>query len=152
MNLHMNLAPTSVAALHEVLQKIVRLYSGEEDQLVTTDFYFMPVRENGTLFVFNDNDEEIAQVAIPEWADYADEAFYDAVGADLTAAIQEVNAEGDLERLAVWMPYSFVLVDGERETIADLLLVDDDTLLVTDSLLQGLDEELNSFLEKLMSE
>lgn len=148
----MNLAPTSVAALHEVLQKIVRLYSGEEDQLVTTDFYFMPVRENGTLFVFNDNDEEIAQVAIPEWADYADEAFYDAVGADLTAAIQEVNAEGDLERLAVWMPYSFVLVDGERETIADLLLVDDDTLLVTDSLLQGLDEELNSFLEKLMSE
>lgn len=152
MNLHMNLAPTSVAALHEVLQKIVRLYSGEEDQLVTTDFYFMPVRENGTLFVFNDNDEEIAQLAIPEWADYADEAFYDAVGADLTAAIQEVNAEGDLERLAVWMPYSFVLVDGERETIADLLLVDDDTLLVTDSLLQGLDEELNSFLEKLMSE
>ena len=148
----MNLAPTSVAALHEVLQKIVRLYSGEEDQLVTTDFYFMPVRENGTLFVFNDNDEEIAQVTIPEWADYAVEAFYDAVGADLTAAIQEVNAEGDLERLAVWMPYSFVLVDGERETIADLLLVDDDTLLVTDSLLQGLDEELNSFLEKLMSE
>lgn len=148
----MNLAPTSVAALHEVLQKIVRLYSGEEDQLVTTDFYFMPVRENGTLFVFNDNDEEIAQLAIPEWADYADDAFYEAVGADLTAAIQEVNAEGDLERLAVWMPYSFVLVDGERETIADLLLVDDDTLLVTDSLLQGLDEELNSFLEKLMSE
>ena len=152
MNLHMNLAPTSVAALHEALQKIVRLYSGEEDQLVTTDFYFMPVRENGTLFVFNDNDEEIAQVVIPEWADYTDEAFYEAVGADLTAAIQEVNAEGDLERLAVWMPYSFVLVDGERETIVDLLLVDDDTLLVTDSLLQGLDEELNSFLEKLMSE
>ncbi len=152
MNLHMNLAPTSVAALHEVLQKIVRLYSGEEDQLVTTDFYFMPVRENGTLFVFNDNDEEIAQVAILEWTDYTEEAFYEAVGADLTAAIQEVNAEGDLERLAVWMPYSFVLVDGERETIADLLLVDDDTLLVTDSLLQGLDEELNSFLEKLMSE
>jgi len=152
MNLHMNLAPTSVAALHEVLQKIVRLYSGEEDQLVTTDFYFMPVRENGTLYVFNDNDEEIAQAIVPEWADYTDDAFFDAVGADLIAAIQEVNAEGDLERLAVWMPYSFVLVDGERETVADLLLVDDDTLLVTDSLLQGLDEELNSFLEKLMSE
>ncbi|MBR6600597.1 MAG: hypothetical protein IKK87_01940 [Bacteroidaceae bacterium] len=152
MNLHMNLAPTSVAALHEVLQKIVRLYSGEEDQLVTTDFYFMPVREKGTLYVFNDNDEEIAQTTVLEWADYTDDAFYDAVGADLIAAIQEVNAEGDLERLAVWMPYSFVLVDGERETVADLLLVDDDALLVTDSLLQGLDEELNRFLEELMAE
>lgn len=148
----MKLAPTSVAALHEALKKIVRLYSGEEDQLVTTDFYFMPVREKGVLYVFNDNDEEIVQVAVPEWAGYADEAFYDAAGADLTTAIQEVNAEGDLERLAVWMPYSFVLVDGERETIADLLLVDNDTLLVTDSLLQGLDEDLNSFFEKLIAD
>ena len=50
------------------------------------------------------------------------------------------------------MPYSFVLVDEERETIGDLLLVDDDTLLVTDSLLQGLDEDLNRFLEELMTE
>jgi DNA repair exonuclease SbcCD ATPase subunit len=40
----------------------------------------------------------------------------------------------------------------ERESICDLLLVDDDTLLVTDSLLQGLDKELNDFIEKLLEE
>ena len=147
----MNLAPTSVAALHEALQKIVRLYSGEEDQLLSTDFYFMPSQE-GYLQVFNDNDEEIARVAVPEWEEYAPETFYDAVGTDLTAVIEEANAEGDLERLAVWMPYSFVLVDDERETVADLLLVDEDTLLVTDSLLEGLDAELNAFIENLLDE
>ena len=80
------------------------------------------------------------------------EDFYREVEADLQCVIKEVNAEGDLERLAVWMPYSFVLVDEERETVADLLLVDDDTLLVTDSLLQGLDEDLNRFLEELMAD
>lgn len=148
----MKLAPTSVAALNEALQKIVNLYSGEEDQLVTTDFYFMPIRESSTLCVFNDNDEEIAQVTISEWANYAEDTFYDSVASDLNTAIQRANVDGDLERLAVWMPYSFVLVDEERETITDLLLIDNDTLLVTDSLLQGLDEELNVFLEKLMSE
>ena len=74
------------------------------------------------------------------------------MASDLNTAIQRANVDGDLERLAVWMPYSFVLVDEERETITDLLLIDNDTLLVTDSLLQGLDEELNVFLEKLMSE
>lgn len=148
----MNLTPSSTASLSEALGKIVALYSGEEDQLVSTDFYFQPSLEDGSLTIFNDNDEEIARVAVPEWEEYAPETFYDAVGTDLTAVIEEANAEGDLERLAVWMPYSFVLVDDERETVADLLLVDEDTLLVKKGLLAGLDEELNKFIEDLLND
>ena len=148
----MNLTPSSTASLSEALGKIVALYSGEEDQLVSTDFYFQPSLEDGSLTIFNDNDEEIARVAVPEWEEYAPETFYDAVGTDLTAVIEEANAEGDLERLAVWMPYSFVLVDDERETVADLLLVDEDTLLVKKGLLAGLDEELNRFIEDLLND
>ena len=148
----MNLTPSSTASLSEALGKIVALYSGEEDQLVSTDFYFQPSLEDGSLTIFNDNDEEIARVAVPEWEEYAPETFYDAVGTDLTAVIEEANAEGDLERLAVWMPYSFVLVDKERETIADLLLVDDDTLLVKKGLLAGLDEELDLFIQELLDD
>ena len=102
--------------------------------------------------MFNDNDEEIASVDVPEWEDYDADAFYPEVTAQLTAAIEEANADGDLERLAVWMPYSFVLVDEERETIADLLLVDDDTLLVKKGLLAGLDEELDLFIQELLDD
>ncbi len=48
-------------------------------------------------------------------------------------------------------PYSFVLVDEDRETVAELLLVDDeDTLLLNDELLKGLDEELDAFLKDLL--
>ena len=148
----MKLTTSSAALLREALCKIVELYSGEDDQLVSTDFYLMPLREEGALRVFNDNDEEIAVATVPEWADYVGEDFYREVEANLQNVIREVNAEGDLERLAVWMPYSFVLVDEERETIGDLLLVDDDTLLVTDSLLEGLDDELNAFIDKLLNE
>ena len=148
----MNLTPSSVASLSEALRKIVEQYSGEEDQLLSTDFYIQPLRESGKLSIFNDNDEEVACAQVPEWEEYAAEEFYDAVTADLTAVIDEVNAEGELERLAVWMPYSFVLVDEERETIADLLLVDDDTLLVKKGLLAGLDEELNKFIEDLLND
>ena len=35
----MKLAPSSTASLHAALAKIAELYSGEEDQLVSTDFY-----------------------------------------------------------------------------------------------------------------
>jgi hypothetical protein len=148
----MNLTPASTAALSEALNKIVQLYSGEEDQLVSTDFYLQPLRESGKLLVFNDNDEEIASAVIEEWKSYEPDAFYEKVTNNLTEVIEAVNVEGELERLAVWMPYSFVLVDEERETIADLLLVDDDTLLVKKGLLAGLDEELNKFITDLLSE
>ena len=57
---------------------------------------------------------------------------------------------GDLDKLAILKPYSFVLVDDEKETIAELLLMDDDTLLVNEELLKGLDEELDSFLKELL--
>lgn len=148
----MKLSSSSAASLHEVLHKIVQIYTSEEDQLVSTDFYFQPSHTDGKLSVFNDNDEEIANTTIAEWAQYTPEAFYSEVEADLSTAIAEANTEGNLERLAVWMPYSLVLVDEERETIADLLLVDDDALLVTKGLMAGLDEELNKFIEELLSE
>ena len=147
----MELTSLSAASIHETLSKITELYSGEEDQLVSTDFYFQPLREKGKLLVFNDDDEEISNITIDEWKEYSADTFYDEVTAQLTAVIEASNTEGELERLAVWMPYSFVLVDEERETIADLLLVDDDTLLVKKGLLAGLDEELNKFIEDLMA-
>ena len=146
----MKLSPSSTAALNEALCKISALYSGEEDQLLSTDFYFMPTPE-GCLHVYNDNDEEIACADVPEWKEYQHEEFYAKVEADLHEAIKAANGDGELERLAVWMPYSFVLVDEERESIAELL-VDEDTLLVTDSLLEGLDDELNAFIDKLLNE
>ena len=147
----MELTSLSAASIHETLSKITELYSGEEDQLVSTDFYFQPLREKGKLLVFNDDDEEISNITIDEWKEYSADTFYYEVTAQLTAIIEAFNTEGELERLAVWMPYSFVLVDEERETIADLLLVDDDTLLVKKGLLAGLDEELNKFIEDLMA-
>ena len=146
----MELTASSAALINEALRKISELYSGEEDQLLSTDFYFQPLREEGKLLVFDDNDETIASISIAEWKEYAPEDFYDKVTEQLLTAIETANTDGELERLAVWMPYSFVLVDKERETIADLLLVDDDTLLVKKGLMTGLDEELNNFLKDLL--
>lgn len=148
----MELTPSSTSTLGEALNKIVNLYSGEEDQLVSTDFYLQPLREEGRLVIFNDNDEEIVSATIEEWKTCNPDTFYNEVTEHLNTAIETANTEGELERLAVWMPYSFVLVDEERETIADLLLVDDDTLLVKKGLLIGLDEELNQFIEDLLKD
>ena len=47
---------------------------------------------------------------------------------------------------------SFVLVDEDKETLCDLYLVDDETVIVDGELLKGLDEDLDDFLKKLLEE
>ena len=61
-----------------------------------------------------------------------------------------MKTAGDFDKLTLMKPYSFVLVDEDKETIAELLLMDDDTLLVNEELLKGLDEELDAFLKDLL--
>ena len=68
----------------------------------------------------------------------------------LTKLLNKQNESGAFNQLPLLKPYSFVLVDEEKETIADLLLMDDDTMLLSEGLLQGLDEELDAFLKDLL--
>lgn len=43
-----------------------------------------------------------------------------------------------------------MLIDEEKETIAELHLVDDELMLVSGNLMEGLSGDLDSFLEELM--
>lgn len=147
----MKLSQQSESLLTEVFTSIVDAFSGKEDTALT-DFHFQPSSESGELSVFDDDDNELAHAAIVEWQDYEPNRFWPQVKADLLSAIAKVNKEKALENLSVWKPYSFVLVDDERETICDLLLVDDDMLVLSDNLLEGLDADLDNFLEHLLED
>lgn len=64
----------------------------------------------------------------------------------------KLKEEGAFNQLNLLKPYSFVLVDEDKETVAELLLLDEeDTLLLSEDLLKGLDEELDAFLNDLLS-
>jgi hypothetical protein len=57
---------------------------------------------------------------------------------------------GHLKDLNIITPYSFILVDEDKEVVAELMLVDDDIMLLNENLLNGLDKELESFLKNLL--
>ena len=44
-----------------------------------------------------------------------------------------------------------MLEDDERENIAELYVVDDDTAILDKNLMEGLDKDLDDFLAKLLS-
>ena len=57
-----------------------------------------------------------------------------------------------VENLSVMKPYSFILEDDDRNNVAELYLVDDDLVIIGGDLMQGLDKELDSFLDDILKE
>ena len=81
---------------------------------------------------------------------YEGDDFYENMERILSNLLCNLKNRGAFDKLTIMKPFSFVLVDDDKETIAELLLLDDDTLLINEELLKGLDEELDAFLKDLL--
>jgi hypothetical protein len=54
--------------------------------------------------------------------------------------------------MSILKPFSFVLEQDDKEAVEELYLVDDDTVIIDPDLMQGLDEDLDKFLEDLLKD
>lgn len=136
--------------LSALKESLCRYVTGAENSVVT-DIHLQPKQDTGEFIIFNDDDEELARTIIDEWVDYDKEGFYTEVEPLLRSELTVLKDEGLLDKLCLLKPFSFVLVDEEKETVSDLLLVDEEeTLLLNEELLKGLDEELDTFLKDLL--
>ena len=147
----MSLNSLSLVSVKTVLEKAWERYVADGNNTVITDIYLQPKWNSGELFLLNDDDDVLACTAIEEWKGLGDD-FYPVVEQDLRNVLKELQDVGFLNRLCLMKPYSFVLVDDDKETVAEMLLVDDqETLLLHNGmLLEGLDDELDAFLKELL--
>ena len=142
---------TSYASIAPVLQDALKKYATIENKSVVTDIYLQPNMHSGELSVFDDDDELLASAIIPEWENANPEDFYSGCELALKKVLNQLSAAGEFASLPIMKPYSFVMVDAEKETLAELLMVDDEeTLFLSGELLQGWDDELNTFLNDLL--
>ena len=149
----MKLSTQSHNSIVSAIQEALSNYSLNKEENQVTDFYLQPDCQSGKLVLFDDEEVELACVIVDEWVEANPEDLYADVEFSLKKVLNRLREMGVLENLKFLKPYSFVLVDQEKETIADLLLVDDEeTLFLNDELLKGLDDELNAFLKDLMEE
>ena len=147
----MKMSEQSRASIVSALKTALCRYTSEGDETVVTDIHLQPNSESGELIIFDDDDQELSRTIINEWVEYESDDFYTVVEPILRAEVEALKESGKLEKLCLMKPYSFVLVDEDKETVAELLLVDeDDTLLLNEELLKGLDEELDAFLKDLL--
>ena len=57
-----------------------------------------------------------------------------------------------IENMSILKPFSFVLEDDDKESLAELYIVDDETVIIDPDLMEGLDDDLNDFLNTLLKD
>ena len=144
----MSLSRETQEMLQDAIKKMASNYITAEESAVT-DFHMKVNRDNGELTILDDDDKTLARVHIKEWEDEHNDA---AIEKDLQSELTKMQQQGMFESLNIAKPYSFVLTDEDDQSIVDLLIIDDDTLMLNADLLEGFDEEMNTFLKKLLEE
>lgn len=140
----------TIQQIERALRKVAAKYPVRTENLVLTDIHLQVKAESGELLAFNDDDDELTRCVVEQWMENKEEDFYKQVIPVLRQCIQ--NMRETLEALPILKPYSFVLIDDEKETVSDLYLVDDDTQILDGELLKGLDRELDEFLKNLLND
>ena len=139
-----------ISCMEEAMDKYRR---GTEMNQAVTDIYLQPRQDVGELVICNDEDEELARTIVADWVDCEEDDFDVETERILRNILNGMKSTGGFDKLNIMKPYSFVLVDEEKESVAELLVMDDeDTLVINDGLMEGLDEDLDKFLEDLLKE
>ncbi len=135
------------ALLDMCVEKMHTIYTEEE----ITDFYIHVDATDNQLRIVDDNEKVLACVPIGlNEAEEEDEELLPLVRTALMAGLNKRNEAKAFDDVNVFHPFSFVLEDdGLTE---DLLVIDDANLIIDDELLKGLEDDLDSFIDKLLSE
>ena len=145
---------TNEQTLHQIeraLKKTAEKFAAiPQEDAVLTDFYLLVRQESGELLVFDDDEHEITRCVVEEWIGNSSEDFYTAIQPVLQAALKRCAPL--LEEMSVLRPCSFVLLDDEQQTVAELFLIDDDTMILGQDLMVGLSDNLDAFWQKLSAE
>ncbi len=140
----------TVSQVDRAIEKTIAKFTGSNESVVFTDLHFRVIQDSGEMLTFDDDDEEINRCVISDWIGNTDDTFYHHVASLMR---QRLNAHtAQIEKMNIAKPFSFILEDDEHETIAELFLADDDTVILGGDLMEGLNSDLDKFFDDLMKE
>ena len=136
--------------IERFLKKIAQKFPANEDTSLVTDIHVRVSQDSGEMVAFDDDDKEITRCVVEQWIGNTDENFYDDVERVLHNTIKAFDVVAD--NLGILKPYSFVLENDDKEAVGELYIADDDTVIIGKDLMEGLDSDLDSFLDTLLKE
>lgn len=146
----MKVSEQTYQQLERFFKKVAQKFPTDEDTSLVTDIHIFLSPDSGEMVAYDDDSKEITRCVIEQWIEDTDEQFYPEASKAMRACCERLR--GTLERLGIMKPYSIVLENDEHENIAELFLADDDTIIIGSDLMDGLDKDLDQFLEKILKD
>lgn len=140
----------TIKQIERAIRKIAQKLPPNDESAIFTDIHIRVSQDSGELLAFDDEEQEITRCVVEQWIEDKSENFYHDVAAILRNVLH--NQQQIVSNLGIIKPYSFVLEDDEKESIAELFVADDDTIIIGGDLMQGLDQDLDSFFKDLMKQ
>ncbi|MBQ9215375.1 MAG: hypothetical protein IJ159_01310 [Prevotella sp.] len=140
----------TIQQLDRTIRKIAEKFPSCDETNLMTDIHIRVTQDSGELMVFDDDDKEITRCVVEQWINNPEDDFYQQIAPLFRQSIE--RQKNLIENMSILKPFSFVLEDDDKETIEDLYLVDDETVIIDPDLMAGLDDDLNVFLENLLKD
>ena len=140
----------TILQIERAIRKIAEKFPADSDSSQLTDIHIRVTQESGELVAFDDDDQEITRCIVEQWIDNKDDDFYKSITPIIRKCIEKQKAL--VEGMGILKPYSLVLEDDEKESIAELYVVDDDLVIIDPDMMQDLDKDLDEFLDKLLKD
>ena len=140
----------TIQQIERAIRKIADKFPPSEEANIMTDIHFRVTQETGELMAFDDNDEELNRCIIEDWIDNTDDDFFQQIPSVFRKCLDKMR--DTVENMSILKPFSFVLENDDKESVAELYLVDDETVIIDPDLMQGLNEDLDDFFKKLFED
>ncbi|MBP5569804.1 MAG: hypothetical protein J6X46_02080 [Prevotella sp.] len=135
--------------IERFINKIAQKFPKRGDEaLLLSDIHIRVTQDSGEMLAFDDDEQEITRCVVEQWIDNKDENFYDQVLLILRNQLK--RHRNTVDNFGILKPFSLVLENDDKENIGELYLADDDTIIVSGDLMEGLDKELDDFFKDLM--
>lgn len=136
--------------IERAIRKIAQKFPTDDETSILTDIHLRISQDSGELLAFDDDGKEITRCVVEQWIDNKDEDFYDSITGILRSQLKKMH--DTVDTMGILKPFSLVLENDERESIAELYVADDETVIIDGDLMEGLDKDLDSFLDKLLKD
>ncbi|MCF0197317.1 MAG: hypothetical protein HUK03_08865, partial [Bacteroidaceae bacterium] len=132
------------------LKKVIAKYpEGQESGM--TDIHILISPYTGEMCSYDDDENELDRCVVTQWIKTQREDFYTMAADALRECIEHLRPL--VQKMAILQPFSFVLIDEDKETLQDLCLIDEsETVVIGGGLLENMEEDLDDFLRELLKD
>lgn len=115
-----------------------------------TDIFLVVDKDNGSLSVFDDEENLLSQIIIEAWTSEDDDLV---IARQLREVVEQFDRENKFDTLDVFKPFSINIADENLVVQEELLVIEEDSIIrIENDFLSRMDKEFDDFLDKLLKE